>query len=366
LFHGYLAAANGDERSRESAEARLAKAVEHAGEGSLSASFFTGLAGIAWTNQHLEELLTGGAMANLNEEIDAALDDLLRTSPWPWAYDLTYGLAGAGCYAVDHPNREIARCLIDLIVDRLDELAQESAEGLAWWTSPTLMARQAAERFPDGHFDTGVAHGIPGVIGMLGRVCAAGLATAKSQRLLSSAVAWLLANRRPDDGGSTFGRYVTGFEKHNCRSAWCYGDPGIAAALLSASRATGELSWEHEAIAVALKDCARPRPDMEVVDATLCHGAAGLGHLYNRMYQATGEETFARVARDWFEAVLNMREPGEGYEAWWPSEGTWARASGLLDGVAGIGLALIAATSSLEPRWDRPLLLPSRSSGALA
>jgi hypothetical protein len=31
--------------------------------------------------------------------------------------------------------------------------------------------------------------------------------------------------------------------------------------------------------------------------------------------------------------------------------------SGLLNGLAGIGLALLAATTPIEPRWDRLLLL---------
>ncbi|HEX3130477.1 MAG TPA: lanthionine synthetase C family protein [Thermoanaerobaculia bacterium] len=352
LFHGYAAVAFDDERSADLAEARLAQAIEQAGEGSLSASFFTGLGGIAWTNQHLDELLTGQAEADCNEEIDEALLDLLQTAPWPWAYDLLYGLAGAGCYAVDHPDRETAARLLGPIVDRLDELARPAEAGLTWWTSPAVMARQAAEWFPDGHYDTGISHGVPGVIGLLGRVCEAGLETPKARRLLDGAVEWLLANRRPDDGGSAFGRYVTGSEIYTCRSAWCYGDPGVAAALLGAAQAADRPDWEREAIAIALHDCRRPRADKEVVDASLCHGAAGLGHLYNRLYQATGEEAFAAGAREWFEISFGL-----------PGPETTGESIRLLEGAAGVGLAWIAAVSAVEPRWDRPLLLPSKTTG---
>jgi hypothetical protein len=35
---------------------------------------------------------------------------------------------------------------------------------------------------------------------------------------------------------------------------------------------------------------------------------------------------------------------------------TWIAESGLLTGAAGIALALLAATTSVEPTWDRLLL----------
>ena len=60
--------------------------------------------------------------------------------------------------------------------------------------------------------------------------------------------------------------------------------------------------------------------------------------------------------------TLALREPGRGiagFSAWHGSDGgadTWVAEPGLLNGVAGIGLALLAATTPLEPAWDRTLL----------
>src|SRR4029450_12216233 len=83
------------------------------------------------------------------------------------------------------------------------------------------------------------------------------------------------------------------------RSAWCYGDPGIAAALLLAARGVGDAGWEQTAVALACRAAERPASDTGVVNANFCHGAAGLAHLYNRMYQATGEPTLGRAALYW-------------------------------------------------------------------
>jgi hypothetical protein len=107
-----------------------------------------------------------------------------------------------------------------------------------------------------------------------------------------------------------------------------------------------------------------------VVDAGLCHGAAGLGHLFNRLFQATGDPGLGAAARSWFERTLQMRRPGRGvggYEAWQAGDGgemTWVADAGLLTGATGIALALLGATTATEPVWDRMLLVANPPSGA--
>lgn len=147
-----------------------------------------------------------------------------------------------------------------------------------------------------------------------------------------------------------------------CRSAWCYGDPGIAAALLSAARASREVKWEKEALAIARTAAKRPPDQAGVIDAGLCHGAAGLGHIFNRLFQATGEALFKKAAQFWFQRTLELRHTGKGisgFSSSWPLKNgkvTWRKEPGLLTGAAGIGLALLAATTSVRPDWDRMLL----------
>jgi lantibiotic modifying enzyme len=122
--------------------------------------------------------------------------------------------------------------------------------------------------------------------------------------------------------------------------------------------AVGEVPWDREALAFARRAAGRGGADSGAVNPGLRQGAAGIAHLCNRLFQATGEEPFANAARAGFGRVLETRRRDEGI-------GGFKVDPGFLNGAAGIGLALLAAISSHEPAWDRllPALIPSCSSG---
>jgi hypothetical protein len=111
---------------------------------------------------------------------------------------------------------------------------------------------------------------------------------------------------------------------------------------------------------VALRAAARQGPDARVADAALCHGAAGVAHCFNRIFQATRNPLFMDAATSWFARCLEMTPPGEGFESlkvWDNKNARWEVKPGLLEGAAGIALALLAATTEVEPQWDAALLI---------
>jgi len=126
------------------------------------------------------------------------------------------------------------------------------------------------------------------------------------------------------------------------------------------------------ALAIAAHAASAAPEEAGVQGMGLCHGALGLAHLYNRIYQAGGEELFADAARLWYRLGLEMHKPAgkdDGIEARvagqdWRS--LWAADAGFLTGAAGIGLALLAAVTSVEPEWDRLLLVAIPPAGAKA
>lgn len=363
LFHAYLAVHEQDEAQADRAVALLDSAVEALATTPLPPNLYNGFPGVAWAAEHLQgRLFAPEEGEDPNLEIDEALLGVLERSPWPGDYDLIGGIVGLGVYALERLPRPTAVACLERITERLAERAERTPEGAAWFTEPERLPPWQREIQPDGYYNLGVAHGIPAIVALLAGAAAGGVAGARP--LLDDTVRWLLARRLEPGAASCFGSwFYPGQTSRASRLAWCYGDLGIAASLLAAARAVGEPAWKREALDLALATAERPAPTASVKDAGLCHGAAGIGHLFNRMYQSTGEERLADAARFWLGYALEIREPGEGiagFRAWvaeQEGDSPWRTDPGFLEGAAGIGLALLAAVSTVEPAWDRVLLV---------
>lgn len=369
LFHGYLAQAGGPgaEHHSEQAEQLLDEAVEILATTPMPAGLYSGFSGVAWTAEHLGRLLGQEQEEDedMNEEIDQALLTTLGRTSWEGDYDLISGLVGFGVYALERfPRPSAVRCL-EAIVDRLDETAEKKGQEVAWFNPPESLPPINREQTPLGNYNLGVAHGIPGAIALLADACRLGVRQERACPLLDGAVRWLASQNLAEQRGACYPSWVApGVEPRPSRLAWCYGDPGIAATLLYAARAVGKEDWEGTALAIAAHAAGSAPEDAGVRDAGLCHGAFGLAHLYNRIHQAGGGDLFADAARLWYRLGLEMRtaEGGiAGFSAWLPSgpdrESEWQADAGFLTGAAGIGLALLAAVTPVEPEWDRLLMV---------
>lgn len=364
LFYGYLALHTGEERWADLAVELLDRAAETVASVPMTESLYSGFPGIAWVGDHLRGRLFEGD-PDENREVDEALLSALEHPSWPPEYDLINGLVGLGIYALEGLPRPTAMTLLERLVARLGERASEQPDGAAWFSEPAVLPEFQREEFPGGLFNLGASHGAAGAVALLGAASKAGVAAARP--LLEQVVSWLLARRQPAETGYAFSHfYVPEVEPRTCRLAWCYGDPGMAATLLVAARGAGEPAWERTAVEVARLAAERPENQARIQDAGLCHGATGLAQIFNRMYQETGDERLADAARAWYERTLRDRAPGLGFGGFraWSSGLTgnpdWRDDPGFLEGAAGVGLALLAAVSPVEPAWDRILLVSLR------
>lgn len=183
--------------------------------------------------------------------------------------------------------------------------------------------------------------------------------------LLGPAVRWLLAHALPPGAASTFSRWwFPGPGVKFARNAWCSGDPGVASALLLASEALDDAKLRAHAIAVGIvpppgrwtiRPAGSTTPDCATVPPGSCtcstgstsapghgirRGEPALAHPRARNAQRPGRRGAGRVAG--FRAVITPR-----YDA----TPEFHDEPGLLTGAAGIGLALLAAVSDVEPGW---------------
>jgi len=361
LFYASLAQIQPDRGWAEVAIDHLSHAIDSLSGPNQWSALFPGLVGIAWVVEHLQGRLKGLPLDDLNGDIDAVLDAEL-SQPWSREHDLMYGLVGIGAYAALRCRRRgpTSAQLLRKVVAQLDARKVAVEGGYAWHTAVAQLSEGYRGENPEGAYDLGVAHGCAAVVALLAQAASLGVEGARG--LFEGASAWLLSQRQAISVGSYFADLVTVGQPQAVqpsRIGWCYGDLGISASLLAASMSFGDQASATAALEVARHVAARGIGGGSLVDdAFLCHGASGNGHLFNRLWQSSGDDVFRHASRCWFREVANLRRPGRGVAGFEPRV---ARVDvgpfGFLQGAAGIGLALCAAVSTSPPAWDEVLMI---------
>jgi hypothetical protein len=350
LLFAAVARATQDATLGELAVERLSQVTERARDRLQSLSPWTGLTGIAWTVARVCELLELEADDDSEDEIlDDAILRLLERPPETLRFDHLEGITGLGAYALERGARPSAIACVERVVDVLDRMAQRVSWGATWHTTPARIGPGEAEIAPGGYYALGIARGSAGPLALLAAACGRGIGEAVGPSLLEPGVAWLLdmhektVQRRRDGAAPQFPSSVAG-RRLSRGHGWCAGDAGLAVALYAIGRATRRADWQRKALEL-----------LRAPDATahtgpmMCHGAAGVAHLLNRLYQETDDPSLQGRASSLFLELLKMSP--------WIDEDPDAEhlrpSVGLLDGSAGAALALLAAITDEHPNWDR-------------
>jgi lantibiotic modifying enzyme len=344
LFHFYLGQATGD-------------MVE---KGFSFPTFSGGLAGLGWTITHLTrqgffEADLADILGELTEPLRQSMMEYMKRGE----YDYLHGALGIALYFLERSDLPETPGILLALVEELARQAQTDAQGgLKWESEIDIKTKQRG-------FNLSLSHGQASIIDILGRMVAAGYGGEQARPLLDGAVTYLLYHELPENtrGTTIFpSRIIPGEPLAGSRLGWCYGDLGAGQVLLRTGLRLGVKSWQEKGLAVLRHSMARRDPrEAAINDAGLCHGSAGIAHIYNRLWQETGDAAFAETAQFWYNFTLQLATFSDGlagYKAWrTPEYGGWVNEAGLLEGVAGIGLTLISALYPLEPAWDRCLLL---------
>lgn len=359
-LYSYLAQAGVLADGTARAELALERGLNRVLEGETSERLIGGLSGIGWMLGHL----VGDGADPVCTTIDGRLERALDVPEWQREYDLVRGLAGHGVYAVTRLHHDRGRRIAAMVLDHLERMAEPAEVGLRWFTPAEALAADKRLHCPAGGYDLGLAHGMAGIAAMLARYLAAGFERDRSARLLAGCISFLLATPSPACG--RFGAIIArGSESAvGTRMAWCYGDVGVALALFAAARALDRDDWEREALAVAQLIAARPMDTTGVVDASICHGSAGVAQFFHRLHARYPASGFEVAARAWIDKTIELRRPGTplgGFQMATRVDGelVWSDNVSLLAGAPGTALALLAAATDLDPDWDEMLMFGS-------
>ncbi|MFC4009295.1 lanthionine synthetase C family protein [Nonomuraea purpurea] len=275
------------------------------------------------------------------------------------AYDVIEGLSGLGRLALAYGDTEPISYLI-----ALTEPITVDGRPVPGWLVPHACVR--GEPNGDGHFNLGLAHGIPGPLALLALAYREGYRLPGHERAIERIVTWLLGWA---DGWSwppavTLRQELDGAvpQAPPIRPAWCSGAGGVARALFLAGDALGRPEWRQAAVRALRAALARPWDTWGMVDASLCHGWAGMLHITSRVARESGDTALLEAADGLARRVVDAFRPqapfGFDYAATDGAEAPLDRV-GLLEGAAGIALALHCHAGGEPPStgWDAALLL---------
>jgi hypothetical protein len=368
VLYGQLDRLWPDDGWDRAAHAALAIATEDLnGAWSTHPGLFGGLGGAAFTAfwlsrdgsryQRLMSTLDGRIVAEATERGAA-----LAAGPYGLparAFDVIVGLAGTAGYLLLRAEDQALRSVLTGLV----RLCQDGPDGPNWFTPAEAMFPDSpiAQQFPEGVFNCGLAHGIPGPVAALSLASQAGISVAGQGAAIAYASQWLVENRVDDEWGPnwSFGVSPQGRPGHPAQSAWCYGSPGVARSLWLAGTALDDPKLRELAVEAMAAVYRRPWSVRAIGQSPgLCHGVGGLLQITLRFAHDTGEPVFTDAATDLTERLLALYEPDRAVGfASIEDAGVRTDRPGLLDGAAGAALALLAAGGAAEPRWDRVLLL---------
>lgn len=312
---------------------------------------YGGAAQAGWTMVQLARA-TGGQARGL-APLDEVVGRWIAEYPDTCDVDLPRGLLGLGVYGLVHPDPSVRERFSSGALDVVEARAEHDGDGMF----VRLVGCGARRAYGSaGCAVVGVAHGAAGLVSYLASVAGGGLScSARAQSLLAAVVRWLLRQRDPVVGDAPPQWRDSGYAPS--RVTWCYGDPGIALTLAVAAEVTGSATIRAAVAQLASGAVARHPEEAGVIDACLCHGAAGLVWFGRRVLDAgtivADRQQAERFTAHWSRYVIEQRRAGP--LQFFRGSGT-DRNSSFLEGDTGVALALLQAATGTRPSWEQLLL----------
>jgi lantibiotic modifying enzyme len=358
LFFFHYARFSGLDEPFRTGEKIMQDVFDAINKGYFKPTLADGLSGISWAVDHLHswEMISGTTvkqLRQLDEFLACSMKEMMSRKNWDWLH----GATGIGFSLLQRIRHGQNLKHVHWLVENLEKLSKSGNDTVYWEMIPQKDVKEPV-------VNMGLAHGMPSVVYFLIQVMKQGIMTLRVKKMLEGSLSFLEnIVREKSYGESVFPNWVKDrVSSGNSRLAWCYGDPGAGSVLLHAAEVLQHFDVAEAAMDVLLHSTLRrDLAPNAVLDASVCHGSAGLMHMYNRLNRKYGHQAFAGAYNHWLRVTLdfgNKRDGIAGYLYWQPEElGGWKKESGFLEGIAGIGLCLIFAISKLDPDWDEVIML---------
>ena len=327
-------------------------------------TYCSGIAGVGFGIEHLTQYSfiktnTNLLLTDFDEYLSQSLNIYLSKKD----YEFLHGSIGLGVFFLKRAlvNNKIKKW-VEQIIHELKANQHKGAGTEVKWLSSILN-----EEFRQVNvYNICLSHGMSAILYLLTKAYSMEICKEETSIMIQGVTEYIL-NQEVDrrSYGSCFPSMSIESDevKVGSRLAWCYGDLGVASVLYQAGVAMQNDSWKNKAIEVLLF-AAEKRRHLEangIKDACLCHGTAGVAHIFYRAWWNTRLPEFKKAADFWFQETLKMAKFSDGlagFKTWRPEEyGGWNNQYDMLEGIAGIGLAMLSYLTETEPTWNECLLL---------
>ncbi|MGA0556583.1 lanthionine synthetase C family protein [Larkinella sp. VNQ87] len=340
---------------------RISTSLAAIQQGELMHSFANGMAGVAWGFLHLDnqgllqddELDAQDIVADLDEPLfDLSMELILENE-----YDYLHGGLGAVLYFLERQPSTTRTYYLEHLVKALSDTAIRFPNGDITWPFDDF-GRRTANQPP--LYNPGLSHGTASIVCLLCLLYEQGLARPQCDELIRGTLQWMWNNRNRS-GQTVFPTVVQEpRQDQDSRLGWCYGDLGIAQAFWQAGRTLGNAWWQLIAQETMLRAAdRRDLRDCHIYDAGICHGAAGITHLFRRFAQRMPHPVLTETADYWMRQTLRYATPAPNedvFQVYSLESGQFESNLGLLEGECSVGLVLLAELG-VPSHWDRFLLL---------
>ncbi|WP_165422778.1 lanthionine synthetase C family protein [Ktedonosporobacter rubrisoli] len=285
-------------------------------------------------------------------------------------YDVLAGAAGLLASLVSTEKQTEPRlAAIETLLEYLVWLAEPDQRlgGERWYVPPHFATDAQRDLFPEGFFDCGLSHGVPGILAALSLAWLAGYRYPGLREAMDALAGWIVEHSIHDQWGISWPtripQQVACFKEAwstlpPARTAWCYGGPGVARSLWLAGNALDNPALCHLAI-TAIESALRRPTRLRYIDAPmLCHGISGLLQICMH-FAHEGESTLAREHVSLLlEDLLQGFQPDYAFGfRYLETNNLLIDWPGWLTGAAGIALVLLAVSTPIAPAWDRLLCI---------
>lgn len=325
-----------------------------------------GLTGVFWVLRHLvnQKLLDADIIDGLTETEDQFLNDFIESANEKNNYDLFYGTIGAGLLLLERETMD--EDLLKKIFAGLVNMKRDFFYG-SGFIDPMPAIRQDKNEDFEGDkikevYNLGMAHGSPSVMVFLALLNETEVCNpAEIENLIRRIEGFMAYHQMDKDSISTYPIWFQPADPDPfpARLSWCYGDLSIACGYALIGKKMGNSGFTRNATALGLKTTTRnSMSETNLFDACLCHGSAGNMHIYRRLYEYTGDESFFKLENHWCKIGLEMHEQTPAKELFRYFDGSqFDNNLSFLEGLAGTGLGFLARIDNHDPAWDRLLLL---------